>query len=67
VISYWWYRTKPYLWLWTARLVPRSLRYWVVIQSISEATTGPYSNTVVPELTAMDMLKRIEPGKVTGG
>lgn len=38
--------------------LPRKIIYWSAIRLISEATTGKYSNTIVPELTAMEALKR---------
>lgn len=38
--------------------LPRYLAYWCAIRVISEATTGEHSNQVVPDLTAMDALKR---------
>jgi hypothetical protein len=47
--------------LFAARRIPRRLRYWATIVSIAEATTGEYSGTIVPDLSAMEMLKRIEP------
>ena len=45
---------------WLARHMPRSLRYYAVIVASAEATTGKWSDTVVPELTVTDMLRRIE-------
>lgn len=41
-----------------ARMVPRTLCQWVFIRVVSHATTGAHSKTVVPEITAMDCLKR---------
>ena len=38
--------------------LPRNIAYWAAIRVIANATQGPYSNTVVPELTAMEALKR---------
>jgi hypothetical protein len=38
--------------------LPRGLAYRCAIRVISNATVGPYSNQIVPELTAMDALKR---------
>jgi hypothetical protein len=40
--------------------LPRRLAYWAAIRVIANATTGQYGSTVVPELTAMDALKRWE-------
>lgn len=45
---------------WLARKMPRLLRYWATIVSFAEATTGQYGDTIVPELTVAEMLKRIE-------
>lgn len=38
--------------------LPRSIVMWSTIRVISNATTGPYANQVVPELTAMEALRR---------
>jgi hypothetical protein len=38
--------------------LPRPVAYWAAIRVMAHATTGRYSNQVVPELTAMDALKR---------
>lgn len=46
------------IWLWIARRLPRKLVYWATIVLIAEATRGPYSTQIVPDLTAMDALKR---------
>lgn len=43
-----------------AWLVPKRLAYWCAVRVISRATVGEYSTQVVPELTAMDALKRWE-------
>lgn len=48
------------MWLRLARLVPRRLRYWCMVVSGAEVTTGQWGSTVVPELTFMDALKRLE-------
>lgn len=41
-----------------AWLLPRSLVYWCAIRLMSNATMGAYSGQVVPELRALDALKR---------
>jgi hypothetical protein len=41
--------------------LPRRIAYWAAIRVMAAATTGEYSNQVVPELTAMDALKRWDP------
>jgi hypothetical protein len=38
--------------------LPRWLVYWSAIRLMAHATTGRYSSQVVPDLTAMDALKR---------
>lgn len=39
---------------------PKKLRYFITIDAIAKATTGEYSDTVVPDLTAMEVVKRIK-------
>jgi len=39
-------------------LMPKKLKYWVAIEVMVHGTTGKYSSQVVPELTALDGLKR---------
>ena len=39
-------------------LVPRELRYWIVIRTWSEATTGKYSRTNVATLTYDEAMRR---------
>lgn len=48
------------IWQWAARHLPRKLIYWAAIILIAEATQGKYSQQIVPDLTAMDALKRWE-------
>jgi hypothetical protein len=38
--------------------MPRWLAYFCAVRVIASATTGQYSSTVVPDLSAMDALKR---------
>lgn len=38
--------------------LPRWLVYWAAIRLMAHATQDQYSNQIVPELTAMDALKR---------
>lgn len=40
--------------------LPRKLAYWCAIRVIAHATTGPYADQNVPDLTAMDALQRWE-------
>jgi hypothetical protein len=46
--------------MWFAWRLPKWLVYWASIRLMANATTGAYSSTVVPELSAMDALKRWE-------
>jgi len=41
-----------------AQRLPARLIYWSMIVGISHATVGKYGTTVVPDLAAMDALKR---------
>ncbi len=43
---------------WIASKLPRSVIYWCAIRLILHATTGDYRNQIIPDLTAMDALKR---------
>lgn len=45
-------------WMWLAWRLPRVLVKWAAVRLGAHATTGDYSDTVVPELTFMDALKR---------
>ena len=47
-------------WFWLAWCLPRSLVYFASIRLVSHATTGEYDTTIVPELSAMDAIKRWE-------
>jgi hypothetical protein len=38
--------------------LPRRLVMWCAVRVIANATTGPYANQIVSELTAMDALSR---------
>ena len=44
--------------LWFVWKIPKVLIKWAAIRLITNATTGEYGNTVVPELSAMDALTR---------
>jgi len=46
--------------MWLAWKLPKRLVYFCAIRLAANATTGKYSSQVVPELTAMDALKRWE-------
>lgn len=38
--------------------LPRYLIMWCYIRVVAHATTGNFGNTIVPEISAMDVLKR---------
>ena len=44
--------------IWIAWHLPRYLVMWCAVRVHAHATTGQYSSQVVPDLTAMDALKR---------
>ena len=43
---------------WIIKHMPKRLKYLTAIDVIAYATCGKYGNTIVPELTAMDAIKR---------
>lgn len=47
------------MWYMLARLVPRKLRYYVVINAACDATTGEWSNVEAPAVTISDILRRM--------
>ena len=51
-------KVRERFWLWLAWKLPKALVHWTSIRLIVNATTGEYGNTEVPDLTAMDALKR---------
>lgn len=53
-------RFKEKVWMKIAWLLPRDLVMWCAIRVVANATTGEYSNQIVPDLTAMDAIKRWE-------
>jgi hypothetical protein len=44
-------------------LLPARVRMWATVRAGADATQGPYSNQIVPELLFMDALKRAFPEK----
>ena len=46
--------------LWLAWLIPRKWLYWIAVRIGAIVTTGKYGNTIVPDLTFMEALKRLE-------
>jgi hypothetical protein len=51
-------RQKDALVRWFAWHLPRRLVMWCYFRVGAHATTGEYANTVVPDLTMMDAIKR---------
>jgi hypothetical protein len=45
-------------WYWLVARLPRKLVYFCFMHVMAYATTGKYGETVVPELTSMDAIKR---------
>jgi len=46
--------------IWLVWRLPNWVIYWATIRLIAYATQGQYGNTIVPELSAMDALRRWE-------
>lgn len=46
--------------IWISWHLPKSIAYWATIRVGVHATTGEYSNQIVPELPFVDALKRWE-------
>lgn len=42
-----------------ARCLPRSVRYWVLVHCICEATTGRWADTVLPDIRAVEVVRRL--------
>ena len=60
---YWkssWYRIREKIIMKIVWNLPSYLVYWCAVRVIAHATTGKYGSEIVPELTAMDALKRWE-------
>lgn len=57
---YWAIGLRNAFWLRLAWWMPRELVYWCMVRAGAYATTGKYSDQVVPELLFMDALKRWE-------
>lgn len=49
---------KERFWTWLAWKLPRPLVYWATIRCGAHATTGRWSNQIVPETTLPDLLQR---------
>lgn len=42
------------------KIMPAKLQYLTAMSVVAYATTGEYSSTVIPELSAMDAIRRFE-------
>jgi hypothetical protein len=58
MLKYWWLGKKDKLQMWFAWRLPKWLVEWATVRLVAHATTGVYSDTVVPDLTAMEALRR---------
>ena len=45
-------------WFWLVKHLPRKLVYFCFIHVMAYSTTGKYGNTILPELSGMDAIKR---------
>ena len=54
---------KEKLLVWLAYKTPRKLAYWCAVRVMAHATAGKYGDTIVPELRAMEALRRWEEKK----
>jgi hypothetical protein len=43
---------------WIAWHLPKCIVYWAAVRLLAHATAGKYSETSVPDLSAMDALRR---------
>jgi hypothetical protein len=57
---YWRVRLAESFWLWSARHLPRRLRYWAFIVAFGQATSGEYGDMIVTDILAIDVLQRLE-------
>jgi len=49
-------------WMGLAWHMPRKLVYWCVVRATGFATTGKYSDTILPEITAAEVADRFIKG-----
>jgi hypothetical protein len=57
-LRYRWHRLSERLLIKLAWMIPRQLCMWCAIRVMAHATQGKYENQIVPDLLAMDALKR---------
>lgn len=60
-------RCKERFYRWLCWRLPRRLIYWTAIRLWAHGTTGPYADTVAPELTVGEALARWEAHGLEGG
>lgn len=53
-------RVKEKLAIKMAWMLPRYLVMWCAMRVVAHATSGDYGSTIVPQLSAMDAIKRWE-------
>ena len=51
-------KLKDYFWFWFVSKLPKKLIYYCAIRLMVAATVGVHNNTIVPELTCIEALKR---------
>lgn len=59
-VKLWFKETLEKLNVGVAWLLPKEVVKWAAVRLMAHATQGEYSTQIVPELTAMDALKRWE-------
>lgn len=57
--SDWWRHLVERIMWRLARMVPKNVRYYIVIDAWAKATTGKYSNTDATSITADEMVRRV--------
>lgn len=60
MMKHWFERLSEKLWMALAWAMPSQLVYWCSVRLVAKATTGRFSHTNVPSLTAIDALTRWE-------
>lgn len=58
IIKHWFERKAEKILTWFVWRLPKKIVMWSAIRVVAHATTGKYSGQIVPDLTAMDAVKR---------
>jgi len=58
-------RLREKFWFWMAWHIPKKLVYFSAIRLVAFATQGEYGDTIVPELPAMEAVRRWETGRLS--